>query len=80
QNWVMTSLEKKTVILVTHQLEFLLSIDNILVMQDGQVKQSGNYEYLLTAGTAFEQLVKAYKEVITGLEPSHSENKSELQK
>ncbi|GJT12700.1 ABC transporter C family member 8-like protein isoform X1 [Tanacetum coccineum] len=77
---VMTSLEKKTVILVTHQLEFLSSVDNILVMQDGQVKQSGNYEYLLTAGTAFEQLVKAYKEVITGLEPSHSENKAELQK
>ncbi|GKC11495.1 multidrug resistance-associated protein 6 [Tanacetum coccineum] len=50
------------------------------VMQDGQVKQSGNYEDLLTAGTAFEQLVNAHKEVITGLEPSPSENKAELQK
>ncbi|GJV19326.1 calcium-transporting ATPase 2, plasma membrane-type-like protein [Tanacetum coccineum] len=50
-------------------------------MQDGQVKQSGNYEdHLLTAGTAFERLVNAHKEVITGLEPSPSENKSELQK
>lgn len=48
-------------------------------MQDGQIKQSGNYEDLLTAGTAFEQLVNAHKEVITGLEPSPSENNSELQ-
>ncbi|PWA83570.1 multidrug resistance-associated protein 6 [Artemisia annua] len=77
---VMTCLEKKTVILVTHQVEFLSSVDNILVIQDGQVKQSGNYEDLLTAGTAFEQLVNAHKEVITGLEPSPSENTSELQK
>ncbi|GJR32089.1 ABC transporter C family member 8-like protein isoform X1 [Tanacetum coccineum] len=77
---VMTSLEKKTVILVTHHLEFLSSVDTILVTQDGQVKQSGNYEDLLTAGTAFEQLVNAHKEVITGLDPSPSENKAELQK
>ncbi|GJV19324.1 hypothetical protein Tco_1368344 [Tanacetum coccineum] len=49
-------------------------------MQDGQVKQSGNYEDLLTAGTTFEQLVNAHKEVITGLEPSPSENKAELQR
>nr|GEZ58984.1 multidrug resistance-associated protein 6 [Tanacetum cinerariifolium] len=61
------NLEKKTVILVTHQLEFLSSVDNIL-------------DHLLTAGTAFEWLVNAHKEVITGLEPSSSENKSELQK
>ncbi|GKE41015.1 heat shock protein 70, partial [Tanacetum coccineum] len=46
----------------------------------GQVKQSGNYEDLLTAGATFEQLVNAHKEVITGLEPSPSENKAELQK
>ncbi|GJT46811.1 ABC transporter C family member 8-like protein isoform X1 [Tanacetum coccineum] len=37
---VITSLEKKTVILVTHQLEFLSSVDNIL----GEVLFSENYE------------------------------------
>lgn len=32
------------------------------------------------AGTAFEELVNAHKDVITGLEPSLSENKNELLK
>ena len=32
------------------------------------------------AGTAFEQLVNAHKDVITGLEPSPQENKTELDK
>ncbi|XP_023751707.1 ABC transporter C family member 8 isoform X1 [Lactuca sativa] len=77
---VMTCLKKKTVILVTHQVEFLSSVDNILVMKDGQVTQSGNYEELLMAGAAFEQLVNAHKDAITGLEPSPSENKNEVVK
>ncbi|KAI3737686.1 hypothetical protein L2E82_27696 [Cichorium intybus] len=70
---VMTCLKKKTVILVTHQVEFLSSVDNIL----GQVTQSGNYEELLMAGTTFELLVNAHKDAITGLEPSPPENKTE---
>ncbi|KAL8232426.1 hypothetical protein R6Q57_002204 [Mikania cordata] len=73
---VMTCLEGKTVILVTHQVEFLSSVDNILVMQDGQITQSGNYENVLMAGTSFEQLVNAHKEAVTGLNPSSFENKT----
>ncbi|KAF5807985.1 putative ABC-type xenobiotic transporter [Helianthus annuus] len=73
---VMNCLEGKTVILVTHQVEFLSSVDNILVMQDGQIKQSGNYENILMAGTTFEELVNAHKEAITGLNSSASENKT----
>nr|XP_043635961.1 ABC transporter C family member 8-like [Erigeron canadensis] len=64
---VMSFLESKTVILVTHQVEFLSTVDNILVMQDGLLTQSGNYEDLLKAGTAFEQLVNAHKDAVTGL-------------
>ncbi|GJR32090.1 ABC transporter C family member 8-like protein isoform X1 [Tanacetum coccineum] len=53
--------------------------DDVLTRQ--HKNRHGNYEdHLLTAGTAFERLVNAHKEVITGLEPSPSENKSELQK
>lgn len=50
------------------------------VMKDGQVTQSEKYEELLMAGTAFEELVNAHKDAITGLEPSLSENKNELLK
>ncbi|XP_012456104.1 ABC transporter C family member 8 [Gossypium raimondii] len=64
---VMTALEKKTVILVTHQVEFLSQVDRILVMDGGQITQSGSYEELLMAGTAFEQLVNAHRDSITAL-------------
>ncbi|KAK8989742.1 hypothetical protein V6N11_064159 [Hibiscus sabdariffa] len=64
---VMKALEKKTVILVTHQVEFLSEVDSILVMDSGEITQSGSYEELLMAGTAFEQLVNAHRDSITAL-------------
>ncbi|XP_027906996.1 ABC transporter C family member 8-like [Vigna unguiculata] len=72
---VMTALRGKTVILVTHQVEFLSEVDTILVMEGGKVTQSGNYENLLTAGTAFEELVSAHKEAIIEVDPKN-ENKT----
>ncbi|KAF2323531.1 hypothetical protein GH714_035937 [Hevea brasiliensis] len=64
---IMTALENKTVILVTHQVEFLSAVDRIMVMDGGQITQSGSYEQLLMAGTAFEQLMNAHKDSITAL-------------
>ena len=37
----MAALAHKTVILVTHQVEFLSEINKILVMEAGQITQSG---------------------------------------
>ncbi|KAJ6348226.1 hypothetical protein OIU76_004656 [Salix suchowensis] len=74
---VMTALEKKTVILVTHQLEFLAAVDRILVMESGKITQSGSYEELLIAGTAFEQLINAHKDSITLSGPLNNENQGE---
>ncbi|GJV26566.1 putative ABC-type xenobiotic transporter [Tanacetum coccineum] len=75
---VMTALSEKTVILVTHQVEFLSEVDNILVMEDGQITQSGKYNDLIMAGTAFEQLVNAHKNVITDLESSYEKKDSRI--
>ncbi|XP_065866716.1 ABC transporter C family member 8 isoform X2 [Euphorbia lathyris] len=77
---VMTALGNKIVILVTHQVEFLSSVDTILVMEGGKITQSGSYEGLLTAGTAFEQLVNAHKDAITELGPLHDETQGEAGK
>ncbi|KAH8514551.1 hypothetical protein Peur_058121 [Populus x canadensis] len=74
---VMTALEKKTVILVTHQVEFLAAVDRILVMEGGKITQSGSYEELLMAGTAFEQLINAHKDAMTLLGPLSNENQGE---
>ncbi|GAB2228026.1 hypothetical protein Droror1_Dr00009855 [Drosera rotundifolia] len=66
---VMDALKEKMVILVTHQVEFLSAVDKILVMENGSISQCGNTEELLTAGTAFEQLVNAHKDAMTAMDP-----------
>lgn len=40
-------LDKKTVVYVTHQLEFLSAADLVLVIKDGVIVQSGNYNELI---------------------------------
>lgn len=49
-------------------------------MEDGEITQSGLYNELIKAGTAFEQLVNAHKNVITELESSSYEKKNTPQK
>ncbi|KAK6911943.1 ABC transporter-like, ATP-binding domain [Dillenia turbinata] len=75
---VMSALETKTVILVTHQVEFLSEVDRILIMDGGRIIQSGNYEELPMTGTAFEQLVNAHKDAITELGQSNFASQNEL--
>ncbi|RLN30691.1 ABC transporter C family member 8-like [Panicum miliaceum] len=65
---VMAALENKTVILVTHQVEFLSKVDKILVMENGEITQEGTYQELLQSGTAFEQLVNAHRDSKTPLD------------
>ncbi|PON35730.1 ATP-binding cassette containing protein [Parasponia andersonii] len=76
---VMVALKNKTVILVTHQVEFLSEVDKILVMENGIITQSGSYEDLLKAGTTFQQLVNAHKDAITTLGPLNDEGQREPQ-
>ncbi|KAF6164724.1 hypothetical protein GIB67_040976 [Kingdonia uniflora] len=71
---VMRALEKKTVVLVTHQVEFLAEADRILVIEGGEVTQSGSYKELLTAGTTFEQLVNAHKNAMTNFDLENNLN------
>ncbi|KAI8014915.1 ABC transporter C family member 8 [Camellia lanceoleosa] len=74
---VVAALQDKTVILVTHQVEFLNKADKILVMEGGQVTQLGSYEELLTSGTVFEQLVNAHNDAVLS---SNNENQGESKK
>ena len=43
-------------------------------MEGGKITQSGNYENLLTKGTAFEQLVSAHKEAIAEMDQNNENN------
>ncbi|XP_060178683.1 ABC transporter C family member 14-like [Lycium barbarum] len=54
-------LKDKTILLVTHQVDFLHNVDLILVMRDGMIVQSGKYNEILEAGMDFQSLVAAHE-------------------
>ncbi|XP_051183827.1 ABC transporter C family member 10-like isoform X2 [Lolium perenne] len=62
--YVMSALSDKTVVLVTHQVDFLPVFDSILLMSDGEVIQSTSYQDLLANCEEFKDLVNAHKDTI----------------
>ncbi|CAN6485835.1 unnamed protein product [Victoria cruziana] len=68
KEYILSALALKTVIYVTHQVEFLPAADLILVLKEGQIIQAGKYEDLLQAGTDFDVLVSAHNEAIESLD------------
>ncbi|KAB0797840.1 hypothetical protein PPYR_08833 [Photinus pyralis] len=46
-----------TVILVTHQVQFLKEVDNIIIIEDGTVKAQGTYAQLQESGLDFAKLL-----------------------
>ncbi|KAJ7005027.1 hypothetical protein NC653_009750 [Populus alba x Populus x berolinensis] len=61
-------LSSKTVIYVTHQVEFLSAADLILVMKDGRIAQAGKYYDILNSGSDFKVLVGAHKAALSVLD------------
>ncbi|XP_044437368.1 ABC transporter C family member 10-like [Aegilops tauschii subsp. strangulata] len=57
--YVMGALSDKTVLLVTHQVDFLPVFDSILLISDGEVIQSAPYQDLLADCDEFKDLVNA---------------------
>ncbi|KAF7099491.1 hypothetical protein CFC21_101118 [Triticum aestivum] len=60
--YVMSALSDKTVLLVTHQVDFLPVFDSILLMSDGEVIRSAPYQDLLADCEEFKDLVNAHKD------------------
>ncbi|VFQ76859.1 unnamed protein product [Cuscuta campestris] len=61
-------LKSKTIIYVTHQIEFLPAADLILVIKDGRITQSGKYKDILEHGSDFMELVGAHKEALSSID------------
>ncbi|GMI73762.1 multidrug resistance-associated protein 4, ATP-binding cassette C4 [Hibiscus trionum] len=77
------ALKDKTILLVTHQVDFLHNVDLILVMRDGMIVQSGKYNDLLDAGTDFGALVAAHEtsmELVEAGNTMPAENSSKTSK
>ncbi|XP_010269959.1 PREDICTED: putative ABC transporter C family member 15 isoform X2 [Nelumbo nucifera] len=64
QDCLMGILKDKTILYVTHQVEFLPAADLILVMQNGRITQAGRFEELLKQNTGFELLVGAHSQAL----------------
>ncbi|CAN6360624.1 unnamed protein product [Urochloa humidicola] len=62
--YVMGALSDKTVLLVTHQVDFLPVFDCILLMSDGEIIRSAPYQELLAHCQEFQGLVNAHKDTI----------------
>ncbi|KAJ8755930.1 hypothetical protein K2173_024475 [Erythroxylum novogranatense] len=61
---LMGMLKHKTILYVTHQVEFLPAADLILVMQNGRIAQAGTFEELLKQNIGFEVLVGAHSQAL----------------
>ncbi|KAK4878922.1 hypothetical protein RN001_007068 [Aquatica leii] len=55
-------LKKKTVILVTHQLQYLQHVDRIIVLENGTVKADGTFNELQKSNLNFLKLLKRSSE------------------
>ncbi|KAG5254677.1 ABC transporter family member [Salix suchowensis] len=69
-------LNSKTVIYVTHQVEFLPAADLILVMKDGRITQAGKYDDILNSGSDFMELVGAHKAALSAFDSKQVESAS----
>lgn len=47
---------EKTVIVIAHRLQSIMSADNIIVLEDGWVAESGTHEQLLARGGIYANL------------------------
>ncbi|XP_014208188.1 probable multidrug resistance-associated protein lethal(2)03659 [Copidosoma floridanum] len=52
-------LRKKTRILVTHQLQYLNTVDRIIVLKDGLIKAQGSFDQLVAQGVDFGRLLES---------------------
>ncbi|KAJ8616266.1 hypothetical protein MRB53_035638 [Persea americana] len=59
---IMSALSGKTVLLVTHQVDFLPTFNSILLMSDGEILHADGFHQLLATSREFQDLVNAHKD------------------
>ncbi|CAJ1953022.1 unnamed protein product [Sphenostylis stenocarpa] len=60
--YILEGLAGKTVLLVTHQVDFLPAFDSILFISEGTILQAAPYHQLLVSSKEFRELVNAHRE------------------
>ncbi|KAI7987298.1 ABC transporter C family member 10 [Camellia lanceoleosa] len=85
--YVMGALSGKTVLLVTHQVDFLHAFDSVLLMSEGKILKAATYNQLLASSLEFQNLVNAHNDAafsekhgINGSQQRSKTPKEEIQK
>ncbi|GER54532.1 ABC transporter family protein [Striga asiatica] len=76
QDCLMGILKDKTILYVTHQVEFLPAADLILVMQNGEIAQAGTFDELLKQNIGFEVLVGAHSQALESVLTAESSSRT----
>ncbi|KAA8520373.1 hypothetical protein F0562_014629 [Nyssa sinensis] len=79
EDCLMGILKDKTILYVTHQVEFLPAADLILVMQNGRIAQAGTFEELLKQNIGFEVLVGAHSQALESILSVESSSRTSQQ-
>uniref|UniRef100_A0A8C4QF30 ABC transporter domain-containing protein n=1 Tax=Eptatretus burgeri TaxID=7764 RepID=A0A8C4QF30_EPTBU len=61
QQCIRSALRHKTVLLVTHQLQYLKFCDEIVVLEDGQIVENGRHEDLMNVNGKYAGLIKTFQ-------------------
>ncbi|KAK3227978.1 hypothetical protein Dsin_007840 [Dipteronia sinensis] len=61
EEYVLGALSSKTVLLVTHQVDFLPAFNLILLMAGGEILEAATYDKLMASTPEFQDLVNAHK-------------------
>ncbi|XP_060872271.1 probable multidrug resistance-associated protein lethal(2)03659 isoform X2 [Metopolophium dirhodum] len=71
-------LKEKTCILITHQIQYLSSVDQIVLMENANILAEGSYQELQSSGLDFTKLFKLSEETTTDteIESNNVTNKS----
>ncbi|BFZ00219.1 hypothetical protein BsWGS_03257 [Bradybaena similaris] len=76
QQCIQGLLKGRSIIFVTHNLQYLKDCDKILVMKDGQIAEQGSHDHLLASGGEYANLLRLFnnedKQNI-GVEPEQDE-------
>ncbi|KAG0294343.1 hypothetical protein BGZ98_001806 [Dissophora globulifera] len=68
----------KTRVLVTHGIHHLQEVDQIILLKDGRIAESGHFEDMMMAGQTFCQLIKEHTAIIRGQGGSGTSSGAEL--
>lgn len=63
-------LKDKTVVLVTHQLQYLSMCDRIIVLKNGKIAEQGTFDELMKNQDEFSKLMKKHIDVTQKMEES----------